>query len=1061
MMARRPCVPWNVAALLVLTAWALAPGRLHAQPSGDAGVLRFRSGAWQPPTASAPLVSTAGRRHEILQFDTEVDRARVDALAARGVRPLRFIPDHALLVGVDAGTDVSSIDGLRWYGPLPPAAKISTETRAWMLSQPGQRSLQVITVHGDVDRADALALIREAGGTIVDRPSLDASTILASVTVETVRRLADADDVAWIIPASEALAAGREGTWCPAIESVAGVMVAEFAVRGEGWDGFGQGQAELTYLLGSGTGWVDGEWDEVRRAMAEWSRHAALKFTETGQRRLRQSIDIDWMPARHAEAGNSWTGNNDPDFSPNVLAHAFYPDAQEPYAGDVHFNGELFRWHIGGATYESSGNVFDVALHELGHSLGLAHTSDPNAVMYAYLGGRTFTGLTGDDIAAIQTIYKAPPFCEMDVLPPVRTVGYRGGLVTFDIVAAPGCTWAVSNTLSWTANEGVSRGVGSATVMIAVGANSESKVRRGELKVADRVVAIQQEAKPCTADTTTTSFVVDGGPGTGISIRGPSQFQCTWSPRATQPWIHASTYGNSEYVSVTFDTNLSLLSKRGSVFIADTELTIEQRPSPDVDGDAMADNWERLYGLDATTADAGGDADGDGVSNMTEYQAGTHPNGLFARYFAEGATSAFFSTRFALVNPETTATGVLMRFQRASGAPVTHQFDLAGLARKTIVASDIPGLEEAEFSTVIESQSRVVADRTLTWDATGYGSHGETSIAGPSTSWHFAEGATHSGFQLFYLLQNPGTSPVQVSVTFLRPAPAPPIVKAYVLAPVSRTNIWVNTESADLASTDVSATVTSDAPIIAERAMYRDAGGKVFGAGHAAAGVAAPSVNWFFAEGATGAYLDTFLLIANPGTTPAEVFVTYLRPGGGATGIPYTIAPQSRFNVWVDFEDAALADTAVSMVVESRNGVPVVAERAMWWPDDAWHEAHVSPGVTETGTLWAVAEGEDAGPRNAKSYVLVANPTSSYVSIKVTRLYENSGTTHTDYVYDIPPHSRYNIDTRIGDPTTSWKFGMLIESLGGAPIVVERAMYSDAGGVVWAAGSGSVATKLR
>jgi hypothetical protein len=38
---------------------------------------------------------------------------------------------------------------------------------------------------------------------------------------------------------------------------------------------------------------------------------------------------------------------------------------------------------------------------------------------------------------------------------------------------------------------------------------------------------------------------------------------------------------------------------------------------------------------------------------------------------------------------------------------------------------------------------------------------------------------------------------------------------------------------------------------------------------------------------------------------------------------------------------------------------------------------------------------------------------------------------------------------------------MLIESLGGAPLVVERAMYSDAGGVVWAAGSGSVATKLR
>ena len=37
-----------------------------------------------------------------------------------------------------------------------------------------------------------------------------------------------------------------------------------------------------------------------------------------------------------------------------------------------------------------------------------------------------------------------------------------------------------------------------------------------------------------------------------------------------------------------------------------------------------------------------------------------------------------------------------------------------------------------------------------------YGSHAETSIAAPSTTWHLAEGATHGAFDLFYLLQNPG-----------------------------------------------------------------------------------------------------------------------------------------------------------------------------------------------------------------------------------------------------------------------------------------------------------------
>jgi hypothetical protein len=186
----------------------------------------------------------------ILQFDTEVDRARVDALCGARGAPLRFIPDYALLVGVDAGTDVSSIDGLRWYRPLPPAAKISTETRAWMLSEPVRQSLQVITVHGDVTRADAMALLHGTGATVVDRPSLDAPTFLASVTVEAVRRLADADDVAWIIPASEALAAGREGTWCPAIESVAGVMVAGAPCAARAGTA-SPGAGRLTYLLGA------------------------------------------------------------------------------------------------------------------------------------------------------------------------------------------------------------------------------------------------------------------------------------------------------------------------------------------------------------------------------------------------------------------------------------------------------------------------------------------------------------------------------------------------------------------------------------------------------------------------------------------------------------------------------------------------------------------------------------------------------------------------------------------------------------------------------------------
>ena len=54
-----------------------------------------------------------------------------------------------------------------------------------------------------------------------------------------------------------------------------------------------------------------------------------------------------------------------------------------------------------------------------------------------------------------------------------------------------------------------------------------------------------------------------------------------------------------------------------------------------------------------------------------------------------------------------------------------------------------------------------------------------------------------------------------------------------------------------------------------------------------------------------------------------------------------------------------------------------------------------------------------------------------------------------------------------GSAIAGLRFGCVVESLvatGGtlpAQIVVERAMYSNAGGVVWAAGTNAAATKLQ
>ena len=48
-------------------------------------------------------------------------------------------------------------------------------------------------------------------------------------------------------------------------------------------------------------------------------------------------------------------------------------------------------------------------------------------------------------------------------------------------------------------------------------------------------------------------------------------------------------------------------------------------PFLDSDGDGMPDDWENYFGLDPYVDDANEDADGDGASNIEEYQAGTEP----------------------------------------------------------------------------------------------------------------------------------------------------------------------------------------------------------------------------------------------------------------------------------------------------------------------------------------------------------------------------------------------------------------------------------------------------
>ena len=448
--------------------------------------------------------------------------------------------------------------------------------------------------------------------------------------------------------------------------------------------------------------------------------------------------------------------------------------------------------------------------------------------------------------------------------------------------------------------------------------------------------------------------------------------------------------------------------------------------------------------------------------------------GTFRRFFAEGATGSFFDTSIALLNATGQPATATVRFQKENGQVISQTVQMAGLARATVNPETLAGLEGASFSTVVESTQPIIADRTMRWDASGYGSHAETSIAQPLTTWYLAEGATTGGFNLFYLLQNPTGQAATVSIQYLRPTPAAPITKTYTVGPNARRSIYVNGEDPALDEAEISAVVTSTnaVPIVVERAMYLDSNGQFLGAGHESAAVADLSTSWFFAEGATGPFFNMFILVANPGATDAAFEARYLLPSGQVITRTYLARARSRLTIGVHEQDPALAQAVVSTTLQSTNAVPFLAERAMWWPSLAlvpqWQEGHNSAGAVRTGEKWGLADGEEGGPSNQQTFVLVANTSGTAGSVQVTVIFEDGTTAQLAAPLVLAPNSRTTLPMRQFFPASAGRrFGTIVESVGATPaqIVVERAMYSDAlingQPVTWAAGTNVVGTRLR
>jgi len=187
--------------------------------------------------------------------------------------------------------------------------------------------------------------------------------------------------------------------------------VADYVLSGSTWtnpshitysfpaDGVSWDQAANNLNTHLNVDYAGGNWKrDLAKALQTWASVANINVVQTSD--------------SNADFNTSGLSQGDPRFgdvrfggydfgNQTSLAQTYYPPPNGvTAAGDVEVNTN-FKWGPN-APYD----LYSVMLHETGHSLGLAHSPQPTAVMNAVYGG-VRTGLTPFDVEGIQAIYGA------------------------------------------------------------------------------------------------------------------------------------------------------------------------------------------------------------------------------------------------------------------------------------------------------------------------------------------------------------------------------------------------------------------------------------------------------------------------------------------------------------------------------------------------------------------------------------------------------------------------------------------------------------------------------
>jgi len=186
-------------------------------------------------------------------------------------------------------------------------------------------------------------------------------------------------------------------------------------------------------------------------------------------------------------------------------------------------------------------------------------------------------------------------------------------------------------------------------------------------------------------------------------------------------------------------------------------------------------------------------------------------------YLAEGSTAWGFEEYVLVQNPNPTSANVIFNFMKPGGSQVQAVFSVSPFSRFTLnVADVVPG---SDVSTFVQADQPVIAERAMYWprgSRSRVEGHCSTGSVTAARTWYMAEGSTAWGFDEYVLLVNPTEDIAHANLVFMRTDGS---TRSYAVDINGKARMTVHSNEVD-PSRDASVQVTSDKPLVVERAMY-------------------------------------------------------------------------------------------------------------------------------------------------------------------------------------------------------------------------------------------------